>query len=216
MSVEQADKQHANPHHVEKFILDPKGAYVDKKGNRYRLNTKYNKAKDRPYEINCQTCAPAYMLRLMGINVTAKGNTTGSKLEYLSRGYNCWEVWKNPDGTPAKYTKVNDWLAAKNGKQMTEKRWLQFFDETCKEEGVYGLSIGWGARSGHMTILQRFKDGTLKYIEPQHDNSEGSGREWDNIKNLAKQGGKIQHDCRGIMRIDNKLFNTDFVEIFDV
>ena len=32
MSVEQADKQHANPKHVEKFILDPKGAYVDKGG----------------------------------------------------------------------------------------------------------------------------------------------------------------------------------------
>lgn len=66
------------------------------------------------------------MLRLMGIDVTAKGNTTGSKLEYLSRGYNCWEVWKNADGTPATYTKINDWLASKKYKQMTQKRWLEF------------------------------------------------------------------------------------------
>ena len=216
MSVEQADKQHANPKHVEKFILDPKGAYVDKGGRHYRKNPDYNESKDKPYNINCQTCTPAYMLRLMGIDVTAKGNTTGSKLEYLSRGYNCWEVWKNADGTPATYTKINDWLTSKKYKQMTQKRWLEFFDETCKEEGVYGLSIGWKSGGGHMTVLQRFKDGTLKYIEPQHDNSEGSGREWDDINNLAKEGKSTQHGCRGIMRIDNKLFNTDFIEIFDV
>ena len=216
MSVEQADKQHANPKHVEKFILDPKGAYVDKEGRHYRKNPDYSESKDKPYNINCQTCTPAYMLRLMGIDVTAKGNTTGSKLEYLSRGYNCWEVWKNADGTPATYTKINDWLASKKYKQMTQKRWLEFFDETCKEEGVYGLCIGWKSGGGHMTVLQRFKDGTLKYIEPQHDNSEGSGREWDDINNLAKEGKGTQHGCRGIMRIDNKLFNTDFIEIFDV
>lgn len=216
MSVEQADKQHANPKHVEKFILDPKGAYVDKGGRHYRKNPDYSESKDKPYNINCQTCTPAYMLRLMGIDVTAKGNTTGSKLEYLSRGYNCWEVWKNADGTPATYTKINDWLSSKKYKQMTQKRWLEFFNETCKEEGVYGLSIGWKSGGGHMTVLQRFKDGTLKYIEPQHDNSEGSGREWDDINNLAKEGKGTQHGCRGIMRIDNKLFNTDFIEIFDV
>lgn len=216
MTVEEADKQHANPKHVEKFILDPKGAYVDKEGRHYRKNPDYSESKDKPYNINCQTCTPAYMLRLMGIDVTAKGNTTGSKLEYLSRGYNSWEVWKNADGTPATYTKINDWLTSKKYKQMTQKRWLEFFDETCKEEGVYGLSIGLKPGGGHMTVLQRFKDGTLKYIEPQHDNSEGSGREWDDIKRLAKEGKSTQHGCRGIMRIDNKLFNTDFIEIFDV
>ena len=68
------------------------------------------------------------------------------------------------------------------------------------------------------TILQRFEDGTLKYIEPQHDNSEGSGLEFKDLNYLANNGAtsasKI-HDCRGIMTIDNKLFNLDFVEIFN-
>ena len=66
-----------------------------------------------------------------------------------------------------------------------------------------------------MTVLQRFKDGELRYIEPQHDNSKGSGREYCNINYLARMGASSQHGCRGIMRIDNKLFNLNFIEIFD-
>lgn len=187
MTVEQADKQHANP----------------------------NYGKGREYGINCQTCTPAYVLRTLGFNVTAKPNTRGSKLDYLSRGMNAWEVWKNPDGTQAVHVSVNDWLASKKYIKMTEKRWLEYFNETCKEVGIYGLSIGWKRGGGHMTVLQRFPDGELRYIEPQHDNSQGSGRENRDINFLAKCGAAKQHRCRGIMRLDNKLFNLAFVEIFD-
>ena len=187
MTVEQADQQHANP----------------------------NYGKKREYGINCQTCTPAYVLRTLGFNVTAKPNTRGSKLDYLSRGMNAWEVWKNPDGTQAVHVSVNNWLASKKYARMTEKRWLEYFNETCKEVGIYGLSIGWKRGGGHMTVLQRFPDGELRYIEPQHDNSKGSGRESYDLNFLAKYGSGTQADCRGIMRIDNKLFCTDFIEIFD-
>lgn len=187
MGVEEADKQHANP----------------------------NYGKEKGYGINCQTCAPAYVLRSQGFDVTAKSNTSGSKLEYLSRGMKVWEAWKNIDGTPAKHTTINDWLAAKGYKQMTQKRYLQFFDETCKEEGIYELSIGWKGGGGHATILQRFANGELRYIEPQLDNSKGSGRESHNLDYLGKYGAANVHNCRGIMRIDNKLFNIDYIEIFD-
>lgn len=187
MTVEEADKQHANP----------------------------NFGQNRAYGINCQTCTPAYVLRTLGFDVTAKPNTAGSKLDYLSRGTNAWEVWKNPDGTQATHISVPDWLEKKKYKMMTEKRWLEFFNETCKEVGIYGLSIGWKRGGGHMTVLQRFPDGELRYIEPQQDNSQGSGRENRNINFLAKCGAAKQHKCRGIMRLDNKLFNLAFVGIFD-
>lgn len=187
MSVEEADKQNANP----------------------------NYGKSKGYGINCQTCTPAYVLRSRGFNITAKENKSGSKLDYLSRGYNAWEIWKNPDGTKATHTSINDWLARKKYKQMTQKRWLEFFNETCKEPGIYGLSIGWKGGGGHMTVLQRFEDGELRYIEPQHDNSIGSGRENRDINYLARMGASSQHGCRGIMRIDDKLFDTQFIEIFD-
>ena len=187
MSVDDADKQHANP----------------------------NYGKERGYGINCQTCSPAYALRLMGFNVTAKSNTPGTKLDYLSRGNQLWEQWQNLDGTPAKHTSINDWMAGKKYKLMTQKRYVEFFNEICKDPGVYMLSIGWKGGGGHATILQRFADGTLRYIEPQHDNSKGSGRESHDLNWLGKNGAATMHGCRGIMRVDNKLFNVAFAEIFD-
>lgn len=213
MSVDKADKQHANPNYKEEFIPDPNGIYVDKQGNKYKRNPDY-KPSDKQFGINCQTCSPAYELRLRGFDVTAKANTPGSQLEYLSQG-RAFEVWQNIDGTPAEYTKINDWLKAKGYLKMTAKRYMEFFEEICKEEGVYELSIGWKSGGGHATILQRFANGELRYIEPQHDNSPGSGRESHDIKYLCERGASKSHDCRGIMRIDNKLFNIKFISIFD-
>ena len=214
MDVDKADKQNANPKHVDEYIPDPNGIYRDKRGNRYRKNSDYDKERDTPYSINCQTCAPAYALRLRGWNITAKGNIAGSKLEYLSNG-RAFEVWKNTDGTPAQHISINNWLAYKGYLKMTPKRYMEYFDEVCKEEGVYELSIGWKNGGGHATILQRFADGELRYIEPQSDNSAGSGMEWKDVKYLCETGAATSHNCRGVLRIDNKLFDVSFLDIFD-
>ena len=98
---------------------------------------------------------------------------------------------------------------------MTPQRYKEFFYEVCNEEGVYELSIGWKDKGGHATILQRFADGELRYIEPQVDNSKGSKGEWRNIKYLAERGAATVHACRGIMRIDNKVFDISFLDIFE-
>lgn len=215
MTVDEADKQNANPKHNNQFVLDPNGPYRDKAGNRYIKNKHYDKKRDEPYNINCQTCAPAYALRLKGFKISAKGNIPNSQLEYLSKG-RAFEVWKNADGTPAQHTSINSWLRAKRYQKMTPKRYYEFFNETCKDEGVYELCIGWKGGSGHATILQRFKNGELRYIEPQNDNSKGSGQEWKDVKYLCNLGAANSHDCRGIMRIDNKLFDIKFACIFDI
>ena len=98
---------------------------------------------------------------------------------------------------------------------MTPKHYREFFEEACKDEGVYELSIGWKGCGGHATILQRFADGELRYIEPQNDNSKGSGNEWKDVAYLCNSGASSVHHCRGIMRIDNKLFNLTFISIFE-
>lgn len=213
MSVDDADKQAANPNFEREYILDVNGRFTDGV-RRYSKNPQYDTTKHKPYAINCQTCASAYMLRLQGFDVTAKPCTSGSTLDYLSKGKS-FDVWLNADGTPAKHNSFNDWMSAKGYKQMSKNRYLEFFDEQCKEVGVYELVIGWKRGGGHATILQRFADGTLRYIEPQADNSIGSGYEWDNLEHLADRGARSHiHDCRGIMRIDDKLFNLLFTGIF--
>ena len=73
MSVEDADKQSANPNFVPEYIIDPKGRYTDGH-NTLSKNPNYDAKRDYANHINCQTCAPAYVLRLLGFNVTAKSN----------------------------------------------------------------------------------------------------------------------------------------------
>ncbi len=96
---------------------------------------------------------------------------------------------------------------------MTPKRYEEYFNEVCKETGVYILTIGWKGGGGHATILQRFADGTLSYIEPQEYNKDlGAKRP---ISELSQAGAIKPLSTRGILRVDDKLFNTDFAEIFD-
>ena len=184
MSTEDADKQSANP--------------------RYNDN--------EAYRINCQTCAPAYALRLMGFNVTAKANTPGSLSEYLSY-QRSFEAWKNIDGSATTPVLTYEWMVAHGYKTMTASRYRTYFEETCKDTGVYILTIGWKGGGGHATILQRFDDGELRYIEPQHyDASIGAKRP---IDKLCNYGETKPYPKRGILRVDNKLFEEKYLSIFD-
>lgn len=213
LTAEEKRVKAGNIYEIEKTLKTSAGKPMSiEKADKQSANPKFGKSKG--YGINCQTCAPAYVLRRSGLDVTAKENTKGSQLEYLSRGFNCWEVWKNQDGTQATHIRINDWLKKNNYLQMTPKRYKQFFEESCKEVGIYEVSIGWKRGSGHATILERTADGKLVRIEPQRDNSE-SGCEWDDFDFLCKQGAAKSHDCRGVMRVDNKLFDIKFVDIFD-
>ena len=185
MTVEQADKQSANP--------------------KYGSSTEYS--------INCQTCAPAYALRLMGFNVTAKGKTPGSLSEYLSH-HHSFEAWLNADGSEAAPTTYYDWKKGKKYANFTEKRFREFFNECTKEEGVYIFTIGWKDGGGHASVLQRFGDGTLAWIEPQSfDASQGVKR---SIDYLCERASPTRCDWdRGILRVDNKVFNPKYLSIFD-
>ena len=184
MSVDEADKQAANP----------------------------NYGKSRAFGINCQTCAPAYVLRLLGFNVTAKANTPGSLSEYLSR-QRSFEAWTHADGSKPTPSLTYDWMIGKGYKQMTAKRYAEFFNECCKETGVYILTIGWKGGGGHATILQRFADGSISYIEPQVYNNNSSRR---SIDELCNYGAVKPIRTRGVLRVDNLLFNTKFASIFEV
>ena len=152
------------------------------------------------------------MLRLLGFDVTAKANTRGSLSEYLSR-QRSFEAWTNIDGSKPTPTLTYDWMIGKGYKQMNQKRYEEFFEESCNEVGVYILTIGWKGGGGHATILQRFEDGTLKYIEPQvYSESTGAKRD---IGELSGMGAAKPLSTRGVLRVDNKLFNTKFISIFD-
>lgn len=63
-----------------------------------------------------------------------------------------------------------------------------------------------------MTILQRTKEGVLLHVEPQKDNSSNRSIEHLCVDGLTQR----MSNCRGVMRIDNKILNTKYLEIFNV
>lgn len=218
MNYEEADKQSANPLHVNEYIADAKSKWRLSGTNiRVSKNPLYDKVKHEPYDINCQTCAPAYALREWGFNVYAKGNTQkrGDLSYYLSHGDNWLETWTEKDGSPVSITSFKDYLKAHpSWKHMTQQRYLQYFDEICKEEGTYEVGLSWESRGGHCTIVKRFSDGSIKYIEPQEDNSDGSGFEEKDIKYLCERMRKDPILKDGAIKVSDKLLNMKYVSIF--
>ena len=185
MSVAEADEQKANPN--------------------------YN--VDKSYRINCQTCAPAYMLRLWVFDVTAKGNTAGSLSEWISNGHS-FDIWKNPDGSIAVPSLYSDFLKDNGYKKMTAKRYDEFFKEKCKDVGVYVVTIAWKGRGAHATILQRLDSGKLVYVEPQkYSGSIFRNYSAELSNNATSVDWKIAG--RGVLKIDDKIFDTQYLSIFD-
>lgn len=189
----RADKQHANP----------------------------NWGKGKQFGINCQTCAPAYQLREWGFDVYAKGNESGNLSEYLSYHWN--EIWKDSKGQHGRVQTFHDWMAKKGYKNMSEKRYKEFFDDLCSEDGVYEIALSWkGDKSRHCTVLKREK-GVIRYIEPQVDNNPQGRRYRDNYDELCRSMSakpfnsilpkQVMHD--GVIRMDIEIMDIDkFAPIF--
>lgn len=218
MTYEEADRQSANPRHVNEYIADASSRIKIRGTNIHvRKNPLYDAAKHEQYGINCQTCAPAYALREWGFNIYAKGNTKafGDLSNYLSNGNNWLETWTEKDGSAVSITSFKDYLKAHpSWKHMTQQRYLQYFDDVCKEEGTYEVGLSWEPRGGHCTIVKRFSDGSIKYIEPQEDNSEGSGFEEKDIKYLCANMRKDPILKDGAIKVSDKLLNIKYVSIF--
>lgn len=218
MTYEEADRQSANPRHVNEYIADASSRIKIRGTNIHvRKNPLYDAAKHEQYGINCQTCAPAYALREWGFNIYAKGNTKalGDLSNYLSKGNNWLETWTEKDGSAVSITSFKDYLKAHpSWKHMTQQRYIQYFDDVCKEEGTYEVGLSWEPRGGHCTIVKRFSDGSIKYIEPQEDNSEGSGFEEKDIKYLCANMRKDPILKDGAIKVSDKLLNMKYVSIF--
>ena len=77
------------------------------------------------------------------------------------------------------------------------------------------------SNGAHATILQRDADGQLYYIEPQvYDSSKGTDgrRSIDDLvynSNGELKLTPIPPSDKGAMRIDDKLFNIEYVDLFN-
>ena len=165
------------------------------------------------YTSNCSTCSPTFMMRTRGFDVTA-GPTTNAKVRELSYGTNWVDKWQNADGTKVAPHTLLDWARGKRYEyeKITAKRYMEFVQEYTKTPGIYEMSIGWkGSKyNGHSFIIYRRPDGKLLAVDGQ------SGEYSEELLRDYLSRGKQMNNppCRGIVRIDDKLFNTDYLGIF--
>lgn len=238
MTIAEADKQNANPNYKPKYIEDVNGEYVYYDGKirprkwwfnfvpgikeivdtlpRYKENPDYKKE----YHINCATCAIAYALRLRGFDVKAKGNTEGTLNNSVSRmGIKYFDLWKNADGTKAEPTTLLSWANKHNIDSLDARTYRQFFEETCKDKGVYIVTVGWENGGGHATILQREDDGMLYFVEPQVYESKYTMADGKRpLADLVDRRALVRkpYGQYGVMRVDDKIFDVAYASLFDV
>lgn len=237
MSIAEADKQNANPNYRPKYIEDPYGLFYLYNNEVYDFKDLPSEARNnlaslqrcsknpdyiRMYAVNCATCAIAYVLRLRGFDVKAKGNPEikGNLNTWLSECHS-FDVWENEDGTPAVPTLYKEWMKENGITEMSPADYREFFEKSCKDVGVYIVTVAWKGdekrdyKGAHATILQRDKDGKLYYIEPQVYNSARTQDGRRNIDDLIEKMAPMQPLEKGVMRVDNKLFKTEYAELFE-
>ena len=88
--------------------------------------------------------------------------------------------------------------------------------EACKEEGYYTIGLMWDpvkAGGGHYTVIksQKDKDGNtfLTNIEPQN----GIPLDFETFVNFLDYPPDSEDT---IMRTDNKIFNEDYLDLFEI
>ena len=186
-----------------------------------RKNTNPNLGKGFGYMTNCIATSSGYVVREWGFDVIAAGDTPSSKIHWFSYGKKLpngnieevlWhELWLNPDGSKATPASAMKWALSKYGNMnMSTKKYKEFYEENTKVPGTYIVSVEWASGGGHFTVLKRFPNGELKRIEPQ------TGEDIRDFDELCRNGRKgALHPSRGIMRVDDKIFNKEYLDIFE-
>ena len=104
-------------------------------------------------------------------------------------------------------------MKAKGYQRMNKPRYLEYFNEECRDRGTYVFSNRWkGDDEGHVMIIKRMPNGKLTYIETQHYKKIlGVYRD---VEDIAEDSSFKPTKADGILRVDNKLFDVAWVKLF--
>lgn len=214
MSDKDADDKNANP-----LYFTPRQDH----------SVEFNNKESLSHRVNCTITTPVFMLRKRGYNVTAKGYSHNNNTSYLA--HHPFDAWKNKDGTKAEPIKIKDIAAReKEGNPINSKTQIYYkvLSNQCKVPGYYQLLLTWNDGTRHSTIIKseqrninitQTTDGieritestiTLTNIEPQSGESLDISTLFEKMAEPAKMSSEDF-----IMRIDDKEFNTDYLDILN-
>lgn len=234
-----ADKMHSNLTPLQRWKIAENEVQLERKFNQVKGPNRTAKGADvqssnkyfgisDSFKVNCATASAAYVLRRRGFDITAKGKVTdsGSLNDKLSKRQ--INIWLNEDGTEAKYNLAKDWMYSNKVKSMTPENWKKYFEEQCKDEGTYSVRVTWKKYDdklkkyvpggSHATIVEKWKDQDgkmhLSYIEPQVYNPDYGVRiPMEELYDKLVPEPMAQN---GVLRVDNKVFDTKYSDLFYV
>lgn len=202
-----------NVHIIENELGIKRGKRMThEQANTGRVNPNYEPKTG--FDTNCSTCSATYILRSMGFDVQAKANIPANKsVQTLSMGMATWRKWKDGE---ALHTSMRSWMDGKGYVRMTATRYVEFLTECMTEEGIYEFNVGYKGGGGHSTLLRKLKDGTIERIEQQCFTTEPLFDFLNGLTSTPHLYKNAPNEVRGIMRVDNALFDALYSAIFEI
>lgn len=160
------------------------------------------------YLINCQTCVIANEARRRGYDVTARPKDT-QEAGMIARNQRL--AWIDPK------TGSNPEYMEGCREVRTAKQAKKYLENNLKVGERYTLGHSWKgrSRSGHIICAYKDDNGNVRLFDPQ-DGEQMSGSEVDAYLNRLKYKAKVyntpvQLGIR-VLRVDDKAFNTNYVD----
>lgn len=147
------------------------------------------------YELNCQTCTVAYLLRRWGFDIEAK-----SYSDYLKTNVDWKNRFLNKDGSKID---LSDSWSIKFRENIETSDLLPFFTSKTEKDGIYEIFCQWNFGDSHVFIAIKEK-GTLSMHDPQF------GYAVDPDDYISKMDPSNVY----IQRIDDKIVNSKMLGAF--
>jgi hypothetical protein len=189
-----------NEQKVEQLIGVIRGELMNfEQANEQRGNPHFVSGSGDGYTINCQSCVVANELRRRGYDVEALNNTNRKGNAPFELSKDTANAWIDT-ATGNKPTKTN---CSASGEVNQSTALIDKIDNATSTPGRYHIDWGWkGKRSGHIITMERLKDGTARYYDPQNGKT-------SDIKDFV---ARIDKYSVNVLRIDDKMINTDIIK----
>lgn len=181
----------------------------------YEANRKANPQywNDKTYRDNCATSTGAFVLRMRGFNVEALSTATPSVNEL---SYRASDKWLNIDGSKIDFlkTSVKKWMENKGYEKLDAQKYNEYINTFCKDEGVYELNVTLIPGLPHSLVVIKHY-GFFTVLNPQNGTIMTQEQLVERLEEIPTH--KIVEDeyiVDNIVRVDNKLFNTLYLENF--
>ena len=163
-----------------------------------------DKALEKGYYHNCQTCTVAYELRRRGFNVEAKPNPLykRSKTEreidrfFFDNKMSWRSRFLDKDGNPVSTSRSGAIADTNDAKRL-------FIEGHTAEKGRYEVYCQWKKGNAHVFIVERQKNGNLVWYDPQSSKI---------AKFKDSYLSSMKPSAIEVARIDNALINPKFAK----